>query len=208
MNPDYTLYLATDPGLLGDRRLEEVVETAILNGVTLVQLRDKTATAQALFETGRRLLAITRRHGIPLIVNDRLDLMLALEAAGVHLGQEDLPLEQARRLAHGKIVGCSVSTLEHLRHAEEAGADYVGLGPVFATATKGDTAPALGLAGLRRLAATARVPCVAIGGITAANASAVKATGVAGVCVISAILGAADTARAVRELRGALGGSH
>ena len=206
MNLDFTLYLATDPGLIGARRIEEVIESAILGGVTMVQLRDKTATAQALFETGRRLLAVTRRHGIPLIVNDRLDLMLALDAEGVHLGQQDLPLEQARRLTPGKIVGYSVSTLEQLRHAEQTGADYVGLGPVFATPTKHDAVPPLGLTTLRRLVAAARVPCVAIGGITVANAPAVKATGVAGVCVISAILGAADTAQAVRELRGALGG--
>lgn len=207
MPPDYTLYLATDPDLIGNRSLVEVVESAIANGVTMVQLRDKTASGAALFDTGRRLLAITRRHAVPLIINDRLDVMLALDADGVHVGEHDLPLERVRCLAPGKIVGYSVQTLAHLRRAEAAGVDYVGVGPVFATPTKSDAAPALGIEGLRQITAAARVPCVAIGGITAENAAPVAGTGVAGICVISAILGAADTAQAVRRLRAAFASS-
>lgn len=202
--PDFTLYLATDRALLASRRWEDVVEAALAGGVTVLQLRDKEATARELYETGQRLLPLARRHGVPLLINDRLDVALALGADGAHLGRGDLPLAAARRLAPGLILGYSVNRPEHLAHAEACGADYVGIGPVFATSTKGDTAPVLGLDGLRRLVAQAHLPCVAIGGITLATAAAVRATGVAGVCVISAVLGQADVAAAARGLRAAL----
>ncbi len=198
---DYTLYLATDPHLLAGRDLVAVVEAAIAGGVTMIQLRDKTAPARELYETGRRLLAVTRRLGVPLIVNDRLDLMLALDADGVHLGAGDLPWEIARKLAPGKLIGGSVNTLADLRRAEAAGLDHVGLGAFRATATKTDAPTALGLKGVRRLVAATRLPCVAIGGITAADAAELARTGVAGLCVISAILAAPDPAAAARELR-------
>ena len=204
MKPDYTLYLATDRRMTGNRPLEEAVEEAVRNGVTIVQLREKNCASREFYEQGKRLLAVTRRHGIPLIINDRLDIMLALDADGVHVGQSDLPFDRVRALAAGKILGCSVNTLAQLRHAEACGADYIGIGPFAATGTKTDTAPPLGLSGTAEIVAAACVPCVAIGGINTANAAAVKATGVAGICVISAILGAADIAMATRELRGVL----
>jgi thiamine-phosphate pyrophosphorylase len=202
--PDFTLYLATDRALLAGRAWDEVIAAALSGGVTMLQLRDKQASARELFETGQRLLPLARRYGVPLLINDRLDVALALGADGVHLGRGDLPLAAARRLAPGLILGYSVNRPEHLEHAEACGADYVGVGPVFATATKGDTAPVLGLEGLRRLVARAHIPCVGIGGITLERAPAVRAAGAAGVCVISAVLGEADVAAAARQLRAAL----
>ena len=205
MKIDYTLYLATDRKLLGARLLEAAVEEAILNGVTLVQLREKSCPAGEFYAVGQRLLAVTRRHGVPLIVNDRVDIMLALDADGVHVGSGDLPLERTRAIiGPDKILGYSAHSLAALRHAESCGADYVGIGPFAATDTKSDAAAPLGLAGTTEIVAEACVPCVAIGGINAANAAAVKATGVVGICVISAILGAADIATATRRLRAAL----
>ena len=204
MKPDYTLYLATDRKILGARALEEAVEEAILSGVTLVQLREKECPAGEFYAVGKRVLAVTRRHGVPLIINDRVDIMLALDAEGVHVGRNDLPLERTRALiGPTKILGYSVNALDDLRHAEAYGADYVGIGPFAPTGTKADAAAALGLAGTAEIVAEACLPCVAIGGIHAGNTAMVKATGVAGICVISAILGAADIAAATRQLRAA-----
>ena len=200
---DYTLYLATDQSFLRGRDLAAVVEEAILNGVTLVQLREKAADGREFFEIGRRVLAVTRRLGVPLIINDRVDVMLALEAEGIHVGHDDLPLERVRALARGRIVGYSVKSAAEAVFAERAGADYLGVGPVFATATKADAGEGLGLDGLRRIVAATRLPCVAIGGVSPANAAEVTATGVAGCCAISAILAAPDLATAVRAFRAA-----
>lgn len=204
MTPDFTLYFATDRRLLGKRRLEEVLETVITAGVTAVQWRDKDATLRDSYEGALRALAVTRRLRVPLIVNDRLDLMLAVDADGCHLGRHDLPLAAARRLAPGKILGYSVNQAEHLAHAEIAGANYVGIGPVFRTGTKTDTGPVLGPEGVRRLVAMAHMPCVAIGGITGENVGELRGTGIAGICVISAILGVADAAAGARRLRAGL----
>ena len=205
MKPDYSLYLATDRNILGTRSLEAAVAEAILNGVTIVQLREKDCPAGEFYAIGKRLLAVTRRHGVPLIINDRVDVMLALDADGVHVGRHDLPLDRTRALVGpGKLLGYSVHSMEDLRHAETYGADYVGIGPFAPTGTKTDAAEPLGLAGTAEIVAEACVPCVAIGGINTANAAAVKATGVAGICVISAILGAADIAAATRNLRTAM----
>ncbi len=201
MKTDYTLYLATDRDILGARSLDAAVEEAVRNGVTIVQLREKACSSGEFYAVGERLLKVTRRLGVPLIINDRLDLMLALDADGLHVGRGDLPLARARALAPGKILGYSAHSIADLRHAEACGADYVGIGPVFPTGTKADAAEPLGVAGVAAIAAAARIPCVAIGGINAANAAAVRASGVAGLCVVSAILGAADIGRAARELR-------
>jgi len=201
MAPDFTLYLATDSRLLGRRDLCQVVAEAVDSGVTVVQLRAKQSPGRELYELGSALHAVTRSRGVPLIINDRIDVMLALDAEGVHVGLEDLPLVRARALARGKIVGYSVNCLGDLEAAEQAGADYVGVGPVFPTATKSDARRVLGLNGLRAIAERARIPCVAIGGITADTAAAARRAGASGVCAISAILGRDDVAAAVREFR-------
>ena len=189
---DLSLYFAVDSGVPCRFPLVELTEQAIAGGATIVQLRAKTLTALEFFHLGRELLQVTRRHRVPLIINDRLDIMLALDADGVHLGRSDLPLEQARRLAPGKIIGYSANAPEHLIQAVNGGADYIGIGPVFATATKRDTAPTVGIEGIRRLAAQAELPCVAIGGISAQTAEAVTAAGPAGVAVISALMSSAN----------------
>lgn len=204
---DYTLYLATDRRFLRGRPLEEVVAEAVAGGVTMVQLREKELTAGETYALGRRLLQATRAARIPLIVNDRLDLMLALGADGVHLGRSDLPLAEARRiLGPGKILGYSANRPEHLEQALAAGADYAGIGPVFSTGTKTDTAPAIGLDGVRQLTSLGGTfPCIGIGGIGADTCGAVVAAGAAGVCVISAILGAPEPGMAARQFRQAIG---
>lgn len=205
MNPAcLRLYLATDPGLARGRDLVLLVEEAVAAGVTLVQLRDKQADGQRLYELACRLRQVTRRLGVPLIVNDRVDVMLAADADGVHVGPTDLPLGRVRVLAAGRLVGYSVNRPEDLAVAERHGADYIGVGPVFATATKPDARDLLGLDGLRRLTASTSLPAVAIGGITPANGAAVVAAGAVGICAISAILGQDDVRAAVAAFRRAL----
>lgn len=208
MDPiNLTLYLATDRGLLRGRDLLNAVATAIDSGVTLVQLREKSCTDREYYELALKVHGLTRAHGVPLILNDRVDIMLAVGAEGVHVGPEDLPLERVAALAAGRIVGYSVNDLDDLELAHRAGATYAGVGPVFATATKSDHRPALGIAGLRAIVARARVPCVAIGGITPARTPDVMRTGVAGVCAISAILGRDNIGQAVREFLAAQAGT-
>jgi thiamine-phosphate pyrophosphorylase len=197
------LYLATDPELTAGRDLGDLVAQAVEAGVTLVQLRDKQADGLRLYATACRLRAVTRRLGVPLIINDRVDVMLAAAADGVHVGPTDLPLAQVRALAQGRLVGYSVTGPADLEVAQRDGADYIGIGPVFPTSTKPDASAVLGLAGLRRLAACTDLPCVAIGGITPANCASVLEAGAEGVCVISAILGQSDIAAAVRGFRAA-----
>ena len=201
---DLTLYLATDRALLAGRDLVSVVDEAVANGVTVVQLREKNCTGREVLDIGRSLHEVTQRHGVPLIVNDRVDIMLALDAEGVHLGPKDLPVSNARRLAPAKLIGASVNSLADLELAEQSGADYVGIGPVFATTTKSDVRSVLGLDGLREIAERATVPCVAIGGITPDSAPHAIRAGVSGVCAISAILGQQDIAGAVRDFRRAI----
>jgi len=197
---DFSLYLVTDRDLAGGRSLEYVVAEAVAGGVRVVQVREKTASSRTFYEVGRRLREHVHRRGVPLIVNDRVDIMLALDADGVHVGSEDLPADVVRRLAGKRLLGVSAGSLEELRAAEAAGADYVGAGPVFPTPTKPDAGPALGLDGLRRIVEATSLPVVAIGGINAANAAEVAAAGVAGIAVVSAIMAAADPRSAAAEL--------
>ncbi len=198
---DYTLYLATDRGTRDVDSFCGLLAACIENGATIIQYREKNATAREMMETGRRILEVTRRYGVPLIINDRVDVMLALDADGVHVGPNDLPANVVRRLAGGKIVGCSANNRERLRAAEAADADYVGCGPVFATRTKLDTGGVLGAAGLRELASCAQLPVVGIGGIGPDNLTELEGTGVAGVCVISSVWHAPDPAAVVAQLR-------
>jgi len=196
------LYLVTDPGLTRDRPLLQVVAEALEGGVTAVQLRDKQASPRDLMELGTEMRRIAHRYGAPFLVNDRVDLALALEADGVHVGREDLPPLEARRLMQRpRILGVSAGSVREALAAQEAGADYLGVGPVFATATKPDSGEPIGLAGLAAVAAAVRVPVVAIGGIHGGNAASVIEAGAAGVAVISALVSAADPEAAAREIR-------
>jgi thiamine-phosphate pyrophosphorylase len=201
------LYLATDSDLAAGRDLCDLVAQAIAAGVTIVQLRDKRADGLTLYQAACSLRAVTRRLGVPLIINDRVDIMLAAGADGVHVGATDLPLAQVRALAPGRLVGYSVTGPVDLEVARHCHADYIGIGPVFPTATKPDASAALGLAGLQCLAAAADLPCVAIGGITPENCAAAIAAGADGVCAISAILGQPDVAAAVQRFCAALAAS-
>jgi thiamine-phosphate pyrophosphorylase len=199
---DYSLYLVLDRSLSRGRSHGDIVAAAVAGGVSCVQLREKQCSTREFLEQARALLAVLRPRGIPLIINDRLDIALAVGADGVHLGQEDLPIDMARRLAGEKmIIGISAETVEHAVAAERAGADYIGISPVFATATKRDHAVPLGLAGIGAIRARTTIPLVGIGGINAANAAAILSAGANGIAVVSAIVAADDPTAAARALR-------
>jgi thiamine-phosphate pyrophosphorylase len=197
------VYLVTDAGLSRGRPARLVVEAALGGGVTVVQYREKSAGTRAMVEEARVLRELCRSAGVPFIVNDRVDVALAVDADGVHVGQDDMPAGLARRLiGRGKILGVSAGTPEEARRAEADGADYIGASPIFDTPTKTDAPPAMGVEGLRRLAAAVGVPVVAIGGVNAGNAASMIAAGASGVAVVSAIVAAEDVEAAARELRG------
>jgi thiamine-phosphate pyrophosphorylase len=198
---DLGVYLVTDRACCGARSVEEVVSAAIDAGVTLVQLRDKNIDARPMLALGRRLLELLRPAGIGLIVNDRIDVALALDAEGVHIGQQDMPYAEARRqLGPTKIIGVSVGSEAEARQAAGWDVDYVGVGPVYPTATKQDAGMALGADETARLARISGHRAVAIGGIDVTNAAALYAAGLEGVAVISAICAAPDPGAATRSL--------
>jgi thiamine-phosphate pyrophosphorylase len=202
---DWTLYLVTDRRLAAPRSLEDVVAAAVRGGVTVVQLREKECATAEFVELGRRLKATLAPLGVPLIVNDRVDVALAVGADGVHVGQSDMDPREARAaLGPTAIVGLSVETMEQAARSESLDVDYLGISPVFATPTKTDTGPAWGLDGLARLRAVSRHVLVAIGGIDAGNAAAVRRAGADGVAVVSAICAAGDPEAAARAIRRAM----
>ena len=199
------LHVLTDRTLALGRTDAAIVSAAILGGATVIQLRGKQLTGADLVHTGRRLAAMCRAAGVVFIVNDRLDVALAVESDGAHIGQDDLPPRDARRLlGPDRLLGVSVCSVDEAVRAVAAGADYLGVGPVFETATKRDAGPVMGLDAVTRISQAVSVPVVAIGGITAANAGLVIAAGAAGVAVISAIVAAPDVGAATLELRRAL----
>lgn len=198
--PVFRLCLVTDRSLAKGRGLADIVAAAVRGGVTMVQLREKTATAREFLEQARMLKALLAGSGVPLIINDRVDIALAVDADGVHVGQNDMPWAQVRHLlGPGKIIGLSVTLASQMAQADAAAADYLGIGPVFAQTTKPDAADVLGIDGfaaLRRLAGDK--PVLAIGGIKAQHAGALRAAGAQGLAVVSAIMGAADPEAAAR----------
>lgn len=201
MRFDPSLYVITDRTIGRDRPLEEIVAAAIRGGATMVQFREKAWPARRVIEAGRRVLTITRSAGVPLVVNDRADIAVALDADGVHVGQDDLPVPDARRLLGShKIVGASAATVEEARQAQDEGADYVGVGSIFATASKPDAGEAIGPDALSRIKAAVRIPVVAIGGITPSNAAEAIRAGADGVAVIAAVVAADDVEAAARRL--------
>lgn len=197
---DYRLYLVTDRALARGRATVEIVRAAVAGGVTCVQVREKSIGTREFIEEARAVQAALRGTGAPLIVNDRVDVALAIGADGVHLGQGDMPLADARRLGPpGWIIGVSAESVADAVRAERDGADYVGVSPVFATPTKTDHAAPLGLAGLRAIRAATKLPLVAIGGLHAGNARETIRAGADGLAVVSAIV-AADDPRAAAEI--------
>ena len=198
---DYTLYLCTDRKLMSTNTLEEAVEQAILGGCSLIQLREKQSSSREFFEIAKRIKAITDRYRVPLIINDRIDIALAVDAAGVHLGQEDIPAKEARRImGEEKVIGVSARTVELARKAVEDGADYLGVGAMFATNTKGN-AKVIGKEKLKEIRAAVSIPIVAIGGINHSNAAQLVDTGINGLAVVSSVIGASDIQAAARKMR-------
>ena len=197
---DYSIYLVTDEACLHGRPLLECVEEALAAGVTLVQYRAKAADGGVLYAEACKLKELCDKYNVPLIINDRLDIALAVGAAGVHLGQDDLPCAVARRLlGEDFIIGVSAHNPAEAVKAVSEGADYLGCGAVFGTATKHDVAK-LGLENLRAIRKAVAVPMVGIGGITADNYAEVLATGADGAAIVSGILAQKDIGAAVKKL--------
>jgi thiamine-phosphate pyrophosphorylase len=199
---DLAVYVILDRDFTAGRSLVEVAQAAIQGGATVLQLRDKSSDLHRFYADAQAILAIARAAGVPLILNDRVDIALAVDADGVHVGEDDLPVEATRRLVGpGKFVGASAGSVAAARAAIAAGADHLGVGPVYdARATKADAGPPVGLTLVRDIAAFSPLPIIGIGGITAANARAVITAGAAGVAVISAIGLAPDVEMATRTL--------
>ena len=204
---DPTLYLVTDPELARGRRLSDVVGAAARGGVTLVQLRDKHAGGRALLETARALKSVLDPLGVPLLVNDRVDVAHAA-GVGCHVGQSDLPAAAARAiLGPDAILGVSLDDPEQARAIDPAQVDYVAHGPFAATTTKADAGGPTGAEGLAAARRLTGLPLIAIGGINARNAAAAMRVGADGIAVVSAIIAAADPEAASRELRAVIDGA-
>ena len=196
------LYLVTDRELSLGRSLEEVVSEAVQGGVTVVQLREKDASTGEFIELARRLMTLLKPLDIPLIINDRVDVALAVDADGVHIGQSDMSYEDARRLlGPDKIIGLSVESFEDIEAANALDVDYIGISPVYGTPTKTDTAEPFGLDGLHKAVQMSVHPTVAIGGMNASTIAEVMAAGTDGVAVVSAICSAENIRKATSELR-------
>ncbi len=199
---DFSVYLVADAEFAAGRDLLGLIGEAVRGGVTVVQLRGKNLSSRDLLELGLRAADLLARVGVPLLINDRVDIALACGATGVHLGQEDMPVQEARRiLGPDRLIGVSVNTVQESLRAEQEGADYVGAGPVHVTATKATALAVLGPEGIGRIKRAVRIPVVAIGGIGTANAAALAAAGADGIAVVSAILGAPDARRAAEDLK-------
>lgn len=204
---DLTLYLIIGPGDTRGRPMKDVILAAILGGVTAVQLRWKDHNARDFVEEARALVQVLRPLGIPMIVNDRVDIAVAADADGVHVGQDDLPIADVRRIVPDRmLVGLSITSEHDAERLDPALVDYAGVGPVFGTPSKADATQPMGLSGTRRVVERLTVPSVAIGGITRDNAGDVMATGVVGISVISAICGADNPERAAAELSASVRG--
>lgn len=185
-NIDYSLYLVTNNSENEDKFLK-TIEEAIKEGVTIIQIREKDLSTLNFFKLATKVKKITSKYKIPLIVNDRIDIALAIDADGVHIGQEDMPADIARKLIGDKVLGVSASTVEEAQKAEKDGADYIGSGAVFPTATK-DDAPSITKNELKKITDSISIPTVAIGGISIENIKELKNTGIQGISVVSAIM--------------------
>ncbi|MFO8055827.1 MAG: thiamine phosphate synthase [bacterium] len=195
------IYAIVNPGMRLDVSAVELARRALSAGVRVIQLRAKNMAAGEMCELARKMTGLCREHDGLFIVNDRLDVALAADAHGVHVGQDDLPLEAARRLApEDFVIGVSTHSLEEARQAENAGADYIGFGAMYETLTKEDVTPPRGKEGLAEVVASVSVPVIAIGGIKAEHIKEIKEAGVAGAAVISALISRADPQAAAREL--------
>lgn len=194
------LYAVTDRAWVGKLSLYEQVEAALRGGVTCVQLREKKLDKETFLSEALRLKALCARFGVPFVVNDNVEIAIASGADGIHIGQDDLPVSEVRRMAGDSMfIGVTAHTPEEAEKAVRGGADYLGLGAVFATATKSDVRP-LSYETLQEICRAAKVPTVAIGGISEENTARLAGSGVDGIAVVSAIFGAADIEAAARRL--------
>ncbi len=200
----YQLCLVTDSALANGRALAGIVAAAVKGGVTLVQLREKTASTRTFIEQARVLKRLLAPLRVPLLINDRIDVALAAGADGTHVGQQDMPVALARQLLGPvAIIGLSITELDQVRDRDVELADYLGVGPIFAQSTKLDATPPLGLDGLAEIRRATGKPILAIGGVSAANANAVRSAGADGIAVVSAIMGADDPRAAAAALASA-----
>jgi len=200
---NWKLYIITDQQLSGGKSHLQVAEEVIHGGADVIQFRDKSATSGDLYHSARQIRDLTRKHQIPFIINDRLDIALAVDADGLHVGQEDLPTSVARKiLGSSPILGVSAGSLEAALQAEKDGADYLGVGPVYeARSTKADAGEPRGLSLISEIRQQCRIPVIAIGGINLENMPAVFLAGADGVAVISAIVAAPDIRKATLEFK-------
>jgi thiamine-phosphate pyrophosphorylase len=198
---DYSLYLVTDHERMSTPTLEEAVEQAIKGGTTLVQLREKTASSLEFYQTAVKVKQVTSRYHVPLIINDRVDIALAVDAEGVHIGQSDLPARSVRSiLGRDKILGVSASTLEEALRAREDGADYLGVGAMFATGTKND-AKLVSMEELQKIREAVKLPIVVIGGINQRTVPLFDGMGIDGIAVVSALMSAEDITGEAKKLK-------
>ncbi|WP_295599905.1 thiamine phosphate synthase [uncultured Methanobrevibacter sp.] len=196
---DLSLYLVTDKSDDVEKFLK-TIEEAIQGGVSVVQIREKTADTLDFYNLALKVKEITTRYNVPLIINDRVDVALAIDADGVHVGQSDMPCDVTRKLVgDDKIVGVSAATIEEAQKAERDGADYIGTGAVFPTSTK-DDAPSITKKELKEVVDSIDIPVVAIGGITLDNASELTNTGIAGLSVVSAIMSSDNPKESSKKL--------
>ena len=198
---DYSVYLVTDRRNKADEEFLNIIEEAIKGGTTIVQLREKTASTKEFYELALKVKEITSRYGVPLLINDRIDIALAVDSEGVHIGQDDMPADIAREIiGDEKILGVSASTVEEAKKAEIDSADYIGSGAVFPTNTK-DDADAVSFDELKEIVDSIDIPVVAIGGITLENAGSLKESGINGFSVVSAIMNAEDPKEVSSKLK-------
>ena len=197
---NYGVYLVTDRNVLKGKKLIAAIEESIKGGAGIIQLREKNISSREFLNIAEEVKQITDKYDIPLIINDRIDIALAVNASGVHLGQEDMPCKKARKiLGKDMIIGVSAHNLEEALKAQEDGADYIGCGAVFTTTTKSDTTN-IEISDIKRIKESIKIKMVAIGGINEENISKLQGTGIDGVAVVSAILSKDNIKKATEEL--------
>lgn len=197
---DFRLYAITGEEFHQGRSLVEVIEAAIIGGVDIIQLRDKKNSKQVVLEKAKLLKELAQKYQIPLIINDHIDIALAVDADGIHLGQDDLPLLEARKIfGKDKIIGISTHKIEEAREAQLNGADYIGAGPIFATQSKEDVVDPVSTNYIKELVAEIQIPFVAIGGIKLHNVDQVLQAGATRICVISEIVGSEDVTKTAQQ---------
>ena len=201
MNFDYTLYLVTDRQLMSCDSLTEAVEQAILGGCTMIQLREKELPSLEFYNQAVAVKQVTEKYHIPLIINDRIDIAMAVQAAGVHIGQHDLPAATVRKvIGENMLLGVSASSIAEAIQAQQDGADYLGVGAMFPTGTKTD-AESVSMEELQKIRTAVSLPIVVIGGINKGNAGRFKPMGIDGLAVVSAIIAQSDIKAAAAELK-------